>query len=189
MGQEIFLKISDWPQKVFLCASFLFSFFIFFKRVLSTKFQTSHQRDFEKKVKLFSKTSKIHLFIRQMIVKIIIIITIILKMSFDLLQRSSPLWWGKGYIPLWWIFLRVLYLFDSIFSEIVWIDKLHPFHKRIYLANKGCHRNRKKAISQLSKQHLLWRKKTVFKTLNLIDSNHHIKNWVDWVMVGWDKIS
>ena len=171
-----------------LLSFFLFSFF--FKRVLSTKFQTSHQRDFEKKVKLFSKASKIHLFIRQMIVKIIIIIIIIIiKMSFDLLQRSSPLWWDKGYIPLWWIFLRILYLFDSIFSEIVWIDKLHPFHKRIYLPNKGCHRNRKKAIYQLSKQHLLWRKKTVFKTLNLIDSNHHIKNWVDWVMVGWDKIS
>ena len=37
-----------------------------------------------------------------------------------LLLRSSSLWWGRGYIPLWQIFLRILYLFDSISSEIVW---------------------------------------------------------------------
>ena len=27
-------------------------------------------------------------------------------------------------IPLWQLFLRILYLFDYIFSGIVWIDKL-----------------------------------------------------------------
>ena len=26
--------------------------------------------------------------------------------------------WGKGYVPLWQLFLRILYLFNSIFSEI-----------------------------------------------------------------------
>ena len=40
-------------------------------------------------------------------------------------------------------------MFDSIFSEIVWIDKLHYFHEGIYFPDNGCHRNRKKAISQL----------------------------------------
>ena len=33
------------------------------------------------------------------------------------------------------------------------------------------------------------RKKNFFKNLNLIDSNHHCKNWVGWVAVGWDRMS
>ena len=28
-----------------------------------------------------------------------------------------------------------------------------------------------------------------FKNLNLIDSNHHYKYLVDWLTVGWDKMS
>ena len=28
------------------------------------------------------------------------------------------------------------------------------------------------------------RKKVSFKNLNLIDSNHHCQNWVDWITAG-----
>ena len=57
---------------------------------------------------------------------------------------------GDGYIPLWGIFLRILYLLDFIFSEIVWIDKLRYVHEGIFFPNNGCHGNRKKEVSQLS---------------------------------------
>ena len=34
-----------------------------------------------------------------------------------------------------------------------------------------------------------YKEKNFFKNLNLIDSNHHWKSWVDWITVGWDKMS
>ena len=37
----------------------------------------------------------------------------------------------------------------TTFLEAVWIDKLHYFHEGINFPDNGCHRNRKKAISQL----------------------------------------
>ena len=33
------------------------------------------------------------------------------------------------------------------------------------------------------------RKKNFFKNLNITDSYHHCKNWVDWITVGWGKMS
>ena len=41
------------------------------------------------------------------------------------------------------------FMFDSILSEILWIDKLHYFHEKIYFPNNGYYGNSKKAISQL----------------------------------------
>ena len=41
-------------------------------------------------------------------------------------------------------------MFDSIFAEIVWIDKLHYFRDGIYFSDNDCHRSRKKEIFQLS---------------------------------------
>ena len=32
-------------------------------------------------------------------------------------------------------------------------------------------------------------KEKMFKNLNLKDSNHHYKNWGDWITVGRDKMS
>ena len=43
-----------------------------------------------------------------------------------LVLRSASLQWD---IPLWQLFLRILYLFDCIFSGILWIAKLHYFHQ------------------------------------------------------------
>ena len=33
------------------------------------------------------------------------------------------------------------------------------------------------------------RKESFVKNLNLIDSNYHCKNWIDWISGGSDKIS
>ena len=67
-------------------------------------------------------------------------------MCFDLLMWSASLQWAKGYTFMT-TFLRILYLFDSIFSGIVWIDKLNYFHEEICFSNNDCYENRKKAIS------------------------------------------
>ena len=47
------------------------------------------------------------------------------------------------------ISLRILYVFDSISSEIVWISKLHYFHEGLFYLNNSFHENRKNSISQL----------------------------------------
>ena len=46
-------------------------------------------------------------------------------------------------------FLINLYLFDLIFSGIVWIDKWHNCWEGIYLLNNSCYRNRKRALFYL----------------------------------------
>ena len=72
---------------------------------------------------------------------------------------------------------------SSISSEIVQIEKLDYFHEGVYSLSNGCHGNRIKAISQLTQQLLLQIKK-LLQNLNLIDSNYHCKNWVDWIIVA-----
>ena len=32
---------------------------------------------------------------------------------------------------------------------------------------------------------ILQEKKYLFENLNLTDANHHLKNWVDWVLDTW----
>ena len=71
------------------------------------------------------------------------------------------------------MFLRILFLFGSISSEIVWIDKLHYFHEEIYFPNNGCHGNKKGNFSVIIIT-VASRKKNFFKNLN----------WVDWITVG-----
>ena len=49
-------------------------------------------------------------------------------------------------------FLSSLYLFDSTFSGIAWIDKLHDCKGKTCSANNGCHGNIKKEIFPVTKQ-------------------------------------
>ena len=55
-------------------------------------------------------------------------------------------------------------IFMTTFLEAVWIDKLHYFHDGINFPDNGCHRNRKKAISQLLLQRLLLGRKALSRT-------------------------
>ena len=52
----------------------------------------------------------------------------------------------------------IFYLFDSIFSRIVWIHKLHEFDEGISFPNNGCNGGRKKTIFHLSFQIVAMRK-------------------------------
>ena len=92
-----------------------------------------------------------------------------------LLLPSASLQWAKD-IYLWKIFLRIPHLFDSNFSGIVWIDKLHYFYKGICCPNNDCHRNGKKDNFSAI---IATRKKIFIKNLKLIDLKYHWKNWVD----------
>ena len=65
--------------------------------------------------------------------------------------------YGVTDIHLWQLFLRIRYLFNSIFSGIVWIDKLR--NEGTCFPNNGCHGNTKKAIFPLPCQRLLRGKK------------------------------
>ena len=56
----------------------------------------------------------------------------------------------------WVVF--IFYLFDSIFSRIVWIHKLHDFDEGISFPNNGCNGRRKKSIFHLSLQTVAMRK-------------------------------
>ena len=105
-----------------------------------------------------------------------------------MLLLSASLQWGKGYVPLWQLSLRILYMFDSIFAKVVWIDKLHYFHEETYFPENCCHRNRKNAISVVIVT-VATRKESLVKNLNLIDSNYYCKNWIDWIRAWWEKIS
>ena len=53
-------------------------------------------------------------------------------MRFDPVAAVFVITMGERYIFIWQFFFRLLYLFDSIFSEIIWIDKLHNFMDGIY---------------------------------------------------------
>lgn len=50
------------------------------------------------------------------------------------------------------MFLSSLYQFNSIFSGLVWTDKLHSCVEGIYLLNTGCYGNGKMTLFQLSWQ-------------------------------------
>ena len=60
------------------------------------------------------------------------------------------------------------------FSLIAWTDKVHNFDKKkIYRNFLG---NFSVVIATATK-----RKKCFFKNMNLVDTNYHGKNWVDWI--------
>ena len=71
-------------------------------------------------------------------------------------------------------FLINLYLFDLIFSGIVWIDKWHNCWEGIYLLNNSCCRNRKRALFQLSIATVANRGKYFIKYINLRQSYTYI---------------
>ena len=168
----------------------LLSFFFFFFWVTSfQKLWGSEDKMLElaikgifKKNKTFFKISKIHLVIWEMLVKMKV------KNFSSLLLWSSSSWWGKGYILLWQILLRILCLFDAISSEIIWIEKLDYFHEGIYFPNNDCHGNKKRQFFSYHSNGCYY-EKNFFKNVNFVGSNHHCKNWVDRITVGWDKIS
>ena len=56
-----------------------------------------------------------------------------------------------------------LYLFDSIFRGLVWIDKPHDLKKEFF-PNNGCHDNIKNTTFYLSQQRLLRGKNVSSKT-------------------------
>ena len=121
MGHEIFLGFLMGYKKMFLCT---------FPTFLITPFKTlsgSKHKIFKPAIKgilknqEFLKTSKIHSGIWHMLLKIQ---KNKLWCVLNLLLRSLSLQWGKGYVPLWQLFFRIFYMFDSIFSEIIWVDKL-----------------------------------------------------------------
>ena len=70
----------------------------------------------------------------------------------------------------------------SISSEIVWIEKLDCFHEGIYFLTMVSMETEKGNFSVIATVDT--RKKNFFKNLNLIDSNHHCKNSVNWITVG-----
>ena len=56
---------------------------------------------------------------------------------------------------LWQIFFGTLYLFDSIFSIIVWRNRSHDFDEGICFLDNCCHENGLKTFLQWSEQRLL----------------------------------
>ena len=93
-------------------------------------------------------------------------------MCSDLVAAVFFIIMGKGYIPLWRIFLRILYLFNSTSSDITYIIFMKEFISLTMVAMKtekmqflGYHSNG------------CYEQKN-FKNLNFIDSNYHFKNWV-----------
>ena len=106
----------------------------------------------------------------------------------NLLLRFSSFQWGMGYVLLWQIFLRILYLFESILSEIALINKLHYFHEAIYFPDNGFHGNKKKQFLSYNTNGC-YEEEKLYQKLNLVDSSYHCKNWIDWISTGWDKMS
>ena len=76
-------------------------------------------------------------------------VTKIQKVIFDVFDPAAGICViarDKGYTFMITFFENSL----SVFSRIVWIDKLHYFDQGICFVNNGCHGNRKKVIFQLS---------------------------------------
>ena len=82
------------------------------------------------------------------------------------------------------LFFSTLYLFDSIFSDIVWTNTASVIGCMILTV-----------AVKISKKHffndqckMLQEEKQLFKNMNLTDANYHLKNWVDWILdTWWDK--
>ena len=92
-------------------------------------------------------------------------------MHFDPAARVFVISIGAQDTPLWQFFFRSLYLFDYIFSGIVWTNKLHDFEKGICFLNNCSQGNRKRTFFQLSKQWLLRGKTCFLEDMNLIETN------------------
>ena len=102
----------------------------------------------------------------------------------DLVAAVFFIMMGKGNIPLWKMFLRIVYLFQSISSEITCIIFLKEF---ISLTIVAMEIEKMQFLGYHS--HGCYEEKNFCKNLNFIDSNHRCKDWIDWITVGWDKIS
>ena len=72
-------------------------------------------------------------------------------------------------------FVSSLYLFDSIFSGIIWIGKLYNCDEETCFPTNGCHGNRKRQFSFIIGT-VPKSKKRFFKIMNLTDINYY---WLD----------
>ena len=104
--------------------------------------------------------SKSHPLSRYILVKTRQIAVKIMKKIFwcILTLKLGSLVIDKGYnlkIQARQIFFGTLYLFDSIFSIIVWPNRLHDFDEGICFLDNCCHENRLKTFLQWSEQRLL----------------------------------
>ena len=127
------------------------------------------------KNKTFLKVSAIYLGIWQMLVKI-------RKRNVDM---YCPCCWGFRQRVSWQFFLRILYLVDSLSVEIVWIDKLHYFHRKFISLTMVAIEIGKKAISKLPQQWLLRGKKASSKTWRFKLLQQKL-SWLDQCRAGWN---
>ena len=109
-------------------------------------------------------------------------------MHFDLVATVLVLSNGVEDTPLRKFFCSCLYLLYFIISRIAWIDKLHYCVKRIFVFLTMIVTKTKKrpffSYSNSCKE-----EKFFVKTMDLIDSNYHWKNWVEWKSnTSWEKI-
>ena len=110
---------------------------------------------------------------------------------FDPIFRVWVLNNGVEDTPMQQFSLSTLCSFYSIFliwlyySGTVWIDdQLHNFVETIcFTVYQG---NRKKTLSHFSWERLQ-REKSFLNNMNLINSNYHWKNWVNWLSTKWRK--
>ena len=70
---------------------------------------------------------------------------------FDPVARVWLLSYGVEDKTLQKCFLNSVYLFDSIFPELLWFDQLHSCAKGIYLLNNGFYENGKKMLVIMAK--------------------------------------
>ena len=89
-------------------------------------------------------------------------------MCSDLVAAVFFIIMGKGYIPLWRIFLRILYLFNSTSSDITYIISMKEFISLTMVATKT-----------EKMQFLGYHSNGCYEQKQQKNSNYHFKNWVD----------
>ena len=82
---------------------------------------------------------------------------------------------GAKSTPLSHFFLSILYLYDSIFPEIVLIDKLHNFEEGMCFPNNDCHGKRIIFFTHLIIPTVATSKKCFIRNWNLINLDQHWK--------------
>ena len=84
-------------------------------------------------------------------------------------------------------FLSTLYLFESVFSGVVWTNRLHDLDEGIFFLTT--------VAMEIGKIHFFnnqWKmfqeEKYLIKNMNLTDAHFDWKNWVDRILdTWWDK--
>ena len=135
MGHEIFFKVFDGPQNILLCSIFVFLSF----KLMELEHKTS---------KLAIKSSS--RFKKDMLNKSHLLRRYKANSGENKKKMFDAFWsWCLGLCPeqltqdtiLWQIFFSNLYLFDSVFSIVVWTNRLHDFDEGICFHDKCCYDN------------------------------------------------